>query len=80
LYTMFLQPALYIVFGIITIPVTLALFIGMFANWLNPLRFIFQTISDFGTWSLIWLGLGSFAAIELLKLSLLGLSLIPGSG
>ncbi len=79
-YTMFVQPALYIVFGLITVPLTLFFFVGMFANWLNPLRFIFQSISDFGTWSLIWLGLGSFVAIELLKLSLVGLHLIPGVG
>ncbi|KRM47380.1 hypothetical protein [Lentilactobacillus parabuchneri] len=79
-YTMFVQPALYIVFGLITVPLTLFFFVGMFANWLNPLRFIFQSISDFGTWSLILLGLGSFVAIELLKLSLVGLHLIPGVG
>ena len=79
IYTMFVQPALYIVFGVITVPLTLFFFVGMFANWLNPLRFIFQTISDFGIWSLIGLGLGSFIAIELLKLSVV-VSLIPGSG
>ncbi len=42
LYTMFTQPAFYIAFAGLTVPVTFLFFAGAFMNWLNPLRYLYQ--------------------------------------
>ncbi|WP_099974136.1 hypothetical protein [Lactobacillus terrae] len=59
-YTMFINPIFFWVFDIITVPLTIGSFIGMFVNWLNPLNLIFNALSIFaliGLVSLIVIGL-----------------------
>ncbi|WP_054659062.1 hypothetical protein [Secundilactobacillus kimchicus] len=72
-FTALQHPFLYFALALITVPATLLTFVGMFANWLNPLRLIFNGIAIVAAIGLFfipimaWLGITAFQLLNFLN-------------
>ncbi|WP_282808459.1 hypothetical protein [Secundilactobacillus kimchicus] len=77
--TLFINPILYWAFGIVTIPVTILMFIGMFTNWLNPLWYLTLFIAGAALNGLVIAPLIGLLGVDILRFGAL-LTLNPLAG